>query len=108
MKATSLRFSLDQIQANNNSRCSSGVRGSSLKHQLCALIHCQSASVLLLKLAIPGNSGNLGSVGGGSGTLWSSCGGDGRSTGVVVPEVVTPVTIELLLGVWTIKSSSIW
>ena len=26
-------------------------------------------------------------------------GGDGRSTGVVVPEVVTPVTIEPLLGV---------
>ena len=57
---------------------------------------------------IPGNSGNLGSVGGGSGTLWRSCGGDGESTGVVVPEVVTPVTMELLLGVQTIKSSSIW
>ena len=37
-----------------------------------------------------------------SGTLWSSCGGVGGSTGVVVPEVVTPVTIELLLGMWTI------
>ena len=35
--------------------------------------------------------------------LWS----DGRSTGVVVPEVVTPVTIEPLLGVQTIKSSLI-
>ena len=57
---------------------------------------------------IPGNSGNLGSVGGESGTLWSSCGGDDGSTSVVVPEVVTPVTIELLLGVQTIKSSSIW
>ena len=30
------------------------------------------------------------------------------STGAVVPEVVTPVTIEPLLGVQTIKSSSIW
>ena len=52
----------------------------------------------------PGNSGS-GSVG--SGTSWSSLEGDGGSTGVVVPEVVTPVTIEPLLGVRTIKSSSI-
>ena len=45
---------------------------------------------------------------GGKGTSWSSpSGGVGGSTGVVVPEVVTPVTIELLLSVWTIKFSSI-
>ena len=53
----------------------------------------QRASTLQLKSEIPGNSGNSGSVGGGSGTSWSSCGGDGGSTSVVVPEVVTPVTI---------------
>ena len=68
----------------------------------------QRASTLQLKSVIPGNSGNLGRVGSGSGTSWSSCEGDGGSTGVVIPEVVTPVTIELLLGMWTIKSSSIW
>ena len=45
---------------------------------------------------------------GGKGTSWSSPGGDSGSTGVVVPEVVTPVTIEPLLGVQTIKSSAIW
>ena len=44
---------------------------------------------------------------GGKGTSWSSSGGVVGSTGVVVPEVVTPVTIEPLLGVRTIKSSSI-
>ena len=45
---------------------------------------------------------------GGKGTPYSSSsGGVGASTGVVVPEVVTPVTIELLLGVRTIKFSSI-
>ena len=44
---------------------------------------------------------------GGKGTSWSSSGGVGGSTGVVVPEVVTPVTIELLLGDQTIKFSSI-
>ena len=54
-----------------------------------------------------GKPGNSGSGSGGSGTLWSSSGGEGGSTSVMVPEVVTPVTIEPLLGVWTIKSSSI-
>ena len=44
---------------------------------------------------------------GGRGTLWSSSGGVVGSTGVVVPKVVTPVTMEPLLSVWTIKSSSI-
>ena len=34
--------------------------------------------------------------------MWSSSGGVGGSTGVVLPEVVTPVTIEPLLGVQTI------
>ena len=49
----------------------------------------------------------LGSGSGGNGTSWSSSGGVDGSTGVVVPEVVTPVTIEPLLGVRTIRSSSI-
>ena len=62
---------------------------------------------LRLNSEIPGNPGNLGSGSGGSGTSWSSLGGEGGSTGVVVPEVVTPVTMEPLLGVRTIKSSSI-
>ena len=44
---------------------------------------------------------------GGKGTSWISSGGVGGSTGVVVPEVVTPVTIEPLLSVRTIESSSI-
>ena len=55
-------------------------------------------------LGIPSISG---SGAGGKGTSWSSSGGVGGSTGVVVPEVVTPVTIELLLGDRTIKFSSI-
>ena len=37
----------------------------------------------------------------------SSTPSDDGSTGVVVPKVLTPVTEELLLGVRTIKSSSI-
>ena len=44
---------------------------------------------------------------GGKGTSWSSSRGESGSTGVVVPEVVTPVTMEPLLSVRTIKSSSI-
>ena len=44
---------------------------------------------------------------GGKGTSWSSSGGVVGSTRVVVPEVVTPVTIEPLLSVRTIKFSSI-
>ena len=55
-----------------------------------------------------GSPGNSGSGSGGSGILWSCSSSDGGSTGVVVPEVVTPVTEEPLLGVRTIKSSSIW
>ena len=54
-------------------------------------------------LGIPSISGR-GS--GGKGNSWSSSGGVVGSTGVVVPEVVTPVTMEPLLGVQTIKSSS--
>ena len=75
---------------------------------MCATTCWHSISTLWLKSEIPGSSGNSGSGSGGSGTWWSSCGGDGRSTGVVVPEVVTPVTMELLLGVQTIKLSSMW
>ena len=60
-----------------------------------------------MSIAIPGRSSISGSGSGGKGTLWSSLGGVDGSTGVVVPEVVTPVTIELLLGVRTIKFSSI-
>ena len=65
------------------------------------------SATLRLNSERSGKPGNLGSGSSGSGTSWSSLGGDGGSTGVVVPEVVTPVTIEPLLGVQTIKSSSI-
>ena len=56
---------------------------------------------------IPGIPSTSGRGSGGNGTSWSSSGGVVGSTGVVVPEVVTPVTMEPLLGVQTIKSSSI-
>ena len=62
---------------------------------------------LLLNSDIPGIPSILGRGLGGKGTSWSSSGGVDGSTGVVVPEVVTPVTIEPLLGVRTIKSLSI-
>ena len=62
---------------------------------------------LRLNSGIPGNPSISGRGLGGKGTSWSSSGGVGGSTGVVVPEVVTPVTIEPLLGVLTIRSSSI-
>ena len=62
----------------------------------------------LLNSDILGIPSILGRGLGGKGTLWSSSGGVSGSTGVVVPEVVTPVTIEPLLGVRTIKASSIW
>ena len=62
---------------------------------------------LRLNSDIPGIPSISGRGLGGKGTLWSSSGGVDGSTGVVVPEVVTPVTIEPLLGVRTIKSSSI-
>ena len=64
-------------------------------------------AILWLSIAISGRPSISGRGLGGKGTSWSSSGGVGGSTGVVVPEVVTPVTIELLLGVRTIKSSSI-
>ena len=53
-----------------------------------------------------GSPGNSGSGSGGSVISCSSSSDDG-STGVVVPDVLTPVTEEPLLGVWTIRSSSI-
>ena len=64
-------------------------------------------TTLWLNSDIPGMPSISGSRSGGKGTSWSSSGGVDGSTGVVVPEVVTPVTIEPLLGVRTIKSSSI-
>ena len=108
VKATSSKFSPDRIRAIKFSRCSSRDKGSSLRLQLCASTLWRSVSTLRLKLEMPGNSGNLGSGAGGSGTSWSSSEGVCRSTGVVVPVVVTPVTLELLLSVCAIKSSSIW
>ena len=68
----------------------------------------QRSVTLLLNSDILGILSISGRGSGGRGTLWSSSGGVGGSTGVVVPEVVTLVTIELLLGVRTIKSSLIW
>ena len=68
----------------------------------------QRSVTLLLNSDIPGIPSILGRGSGGRGTLWSSSGGVVGSTGVVVPEVVTPVTIELLLGVRTIRSSWMW
>ena len=62
---------------------------------------------LRLNSDIPGIPSISGRGLGGKGTSWSSSGGDNGSTGVVVPEVVTPVTIEPLLGDRTIKFSSI-
>ena len=62
---------------------------------------------LLLNSDIPGIPSISGRGFGGKGTSWSSSGGVVGSTGVVVPDVVTPVTIELLLGDQTIKFSSI-
>ena len=106
-KATSSRFIPDQIQANNATRHCCGVEGPSLSSLFCCSTLCQTSATLRLKSEMSGKPGNSGSRSGGSGTLWSSSGGDGGSTGVVVPEVVTPVTIEPSLGVRTIKSSSI-
>ena len=65
------------------------------------------SEILRLSSDISGISSISGRGLGGKGTSWSSSGGVGGSTGVVVPEVVTPVTIELLLGDRTIKFSSI-
>ena len=65
------------------------------------------SETLRLNSDIPGIPSISGRGSGGKGTSWSSSGGVGGSTGVVVPEVVTPVTIELLLGDRTIKFSSI-
>ena len=67
----------------------------------------RSSVTLRLKSDIPGIPSISGRGSGGKGTSWSSSGGVVGSTGVVVPEVVTPVTMELLLGDQTIKFSSI-
>ena len=67
----------------------------------------QRSVALLLNSDIPGIPSISGRGSGGKGTLWSSSGGVVGSTGVVVPKVVTPVTIEFLLGDQTIKLSSI-
>ena len=67
----------------------------------------RSSVTLRLNSDIPGIPSISGRGFGGKGTSWSSSGGVGGSTGVEVPEVVTPVTIEPLLGVRTIKSLSI-
>ena len=68
----------------------------------------QRSVTLLLNSDIPGIPSISGRGLGGKGTSESSSGGVGGSTGVVVPEVVTPVTAEPLLGVQTIKFSLIW
>ena len=68
----------------------------------------QRSVALLLNSDILGIPSISGRGSGGKETSWSSSGGVVGSTGVVVPEVVTPVTMEPLLGVWTIKSSAIW
>ena len=107
-KATLSRFTLDQIQVNNTAKHCCAVEGPSLTSLLCYSTLLRTSATLRLNSETSGKPGNLGRELGGSGTLWSSSGGDGGFTGVVVPEVVTPVTIEPLLGVWTIKSSSIW
>ena len=57
-------------------------------------------------LGSPGNSGS-GSGGSGISSSSSSSSSDGGSTSVVVPDAVTPVAEEPLLGVQMIKSSSI-
>ena len=51
---------------------------------------------------MPGSSGSS-SIHPGRGTLWSDCGEDGGSTGVVNPDAVTPVARETLLNVWAVS-----
>ena len=85
----------------------SGCDGPAPISRLKASTLLQRSVTLWLNSGIPGIPSISGRGSGGRGTSWSSSGGVGGSTGVVVPEVVTPVTIELLLGVQTIRFSSI-
>ena len=109
-KVTSSRLTPDWIRANNAARRCCGVGGCSRRLQLCASIRCRSSSVRQLISETEGSPSISESGSGGSGISWRfSSSDDGGSTGVVVPEVLTPVTEELLLGVQTIKSSSmVW
>ena len=99
-KATSSKFSPDRIRVNSNSILCSGVKGNSLNQLLWASILWWRISVHLLKLAIPSMLGISGIGDGGSGTSVRSR--DNGSTGVM-----DPIGEDPLLGVWTIKFSSI-
>ena len=79
-----------------------GVKGPSLTSLLCCSTLCRTSATLRLNSEMSGKPGNSGRGLGGSGTSWSSSSGEGGSTGVVVPDVVAPVTEEPLYGVCTI------
>ena len=99
-KAILSKLTLDQIWANSATRRCLGVEGCSRRLWLWASILWWSSAVLQFISETLGRPGILGSGSGGSGISWSSSSSsDGGSTGVVVPEVVTPVTDEPLLGV---------
>ena len=56
---------------------------------------------------MPGNSGNLGSSGGGRGTSQSSSFGDGDSAGDENPVGSSPCSRETLLGVHAVSVSGV-